>query len=711
MKHSKTLNLLVLLTFANANQVLENNEDVHYKVKLQHCSQPKHQKESFCEGFVLPVTKKTETKNQTADKMSPEQIEAEAKQKAAAKAAAEAQLVKEAQAKQLAEELAAQQAADAKKIIEAQAAHAAAELAAQLAATQAAEAAAALAESEAKKKAEDSAVVVEPVTAEPISKVYSGPDRKTIKTEAENKALFERFCEWNGDISVSPIPVYSEKTVDRAAKILTRVSELNEKDFYFYSTTKKFYREAVEKGPSEYSKEARTFLTHTCGEFRDRAEMIQAKINWVNNIFLLADEEPKTGEAIDYSTNIWSQLSAKSYNDYLIFADSLFSARAAQARANDYLLKKALGQDAEAAVSPNTVCETKYMIGKYVSEKIPFNSLAEFERGYLAFERDPRQCSEEDKNYYYNFRGDANFKEYSGESNAMIWHALSIGRFCSSNTTANGKNPKITNETCSAYLQKPFLTRYNAARSGLAAWLLYPAQDEHKFADQGARTTIRPNFDDTVGKQPFEMKLSDGSVMKSSAKLEDSTLGFNQIFNLGTDAKANLPGAFDRLKHAVNRHTNWYKSEYHNESSEDLLPLDAQGKRRNDFKNQAYSPFVASSYEMSKSNQFAECGYTIECPNPDNRKAWMFIFKIKKDNWYNTHSLAANKAINFDKAWLDETTFGTDHLAQIERAFDRLGTPLEEEFDSILYLRNLETGGHGTKYPNGAKPVANDALL
>ena len=43
--------------------------------------------------------------------------------------------------------------------------------------------------------------------------------------------------------------------------------------------------------------------------------------------------------------------------------------------------------------------------------------------------------------------------------------------------------------------------------------------------------------------------------------------------------------------------------------------------------------------------------------------------------------------------WFDETTFGTTGLAKSERAWDRLGTALEDEFDSILYLHNICSDG------------------
>ncbi len=39
--------------------------------------------------------------------------------------------------------------------------------------------------------------------------------------------------------------------------------------------------------------------------------------------------------------------------------------------------------------------------------------------------------------------------------------------------------------------------------------------------------------------------------------------------------------------------------------------------------------------------------------------------------------------------WFDETSFGDTSLANSEKAWDRLGTALEGELDSILYLWNV----------------------
>ena len=50
------------------------------------------------------------------------------------------------------------------------------------------------------------------------------------------------------------------------------------------------------------------------------------------------------------------------------------------------------------------------------------------------------------------------------------------------------------------------------------------------------------------------------------------------------------------IRNAVDRHTDWYNSGYDDEMNQQM------NQRR--ARDQAYSPFVASSYEMSASDDF-----------------------------------------------------------------------------------------------------------
>ena len=105
----------------------------------------------------------------------------------------------------------------------------------------------------------------------------------------------------------------------------------------------------------------------------------------------------------------------------------------------------------------------------------------------------------------------------------------------------------------------------------------------------------------------------------------------------------------------------------------------------------SYSPFVASSYELSKSDAFIACGYTVPCQTgSDTRKQWMFVFKIRKDHWYRTQDAHDGRPVDFAHNWFDETSFGKTGLADGENAFDHLGTALEDEYEDIMYVHNMD---------------------
>jgi hypothetical protein len=80
-------------------------------------------------------------------------------------------------------------------------------------------------------------------------------------------------------------------------------------------------------------------------------------------------------------------------------------------------------------------------------------------------------------------------------------------------------------------------------------------------------------------------------------------------------------------------------------------------------------------------------------PDSRNYKHFMFVFKIHKDNWYTPERINAEDqpVPNFDRYWFDETSFGESGLANSEKAWDRLGTALEDELDTVLYLHNISS--------------------
>jgi hypothetical protein len=399
-------------------------------------------------------------------------------------------------------------------------------------------------------------------------------------------------------------------------------------------------------------------------------------------------------------------------------------------------------------VEPFTVCETKFIFKKYVETNSFFSSADDgFHKYKNEYNKFKDRCPKDDLAYFYDFRGDSNFKPNSPESNGMIWYSTTISNSC---IRKDGKmilkdsvKDKFTDpEICEKYFKSPFAYRWSAARAGLATWLLRDTKHDATFAEDKKNVTIVPHLEPNLKPFGFKMTYSGGEYVPEIEKNEkgeftawDNTkgdyvlltpdqvsemqkeidlkkqaieekkkqsdvvlfdylpnwqsrqqefwtrpdLGFNEVvgFAGSHSVSSNVELAFERLRDAVNRHTDWYASGYD----------DGLGTVR----DQAYSPFVASSYEMSASDGFTAPGTTVSSP-ADGCKHWMFVFKLRADQWYNTKSVMDKRPMDFNRNWFDETSLGTNNLADSEHALDRLGTALEGEMDSILYLNNITTG-------------------
>lgn len=498
------------------------------------------------------------------------------------------------------------------------------------------------------------------------AQVYKGPTPTT-------QVRWTDYCKVGAAAPVEPN--YANAEVASAFEILKTVSPFS---FYFYAGPLTAYK--LKKPSSVDSKEvvreknARIYLTVLCGEFRDYPSLVKEKIQWINKLYKL----PVTPQApIDVNKPLWSQVSANSYAPYLEFSNALWNARKAvtgTVTLGSYEVDKpVLGQ---------LMCETKYIFTDYITKGKAFDSLDAFTSGYNQFAA-AKNCTAEEKDSYYDFRGDSNFKPNSPESNGMIWYSSSVTGQCAEINKAKATSKGITDADCEKYFKSPFLSRWSAARAGLGAWLFRDKKHDSIFSSEGSSVVIMS--DNEGAKKPFGFKfesekLQDFTPAWNQADWSKSDAGFNNLMKIGTPQQ-DSGFAYERLRDAVNRHTDWYSSGFD----------DSMGT----VKTEAYSPFVASSYEMSQSDQFTFPGVTVNSPS-DGRKHWMFVFKVKKSNWYNTESLANNQPVDFERHWFDETSFGTNGLAKREHAWDRLGSPLEGEYDSIIYLHNITQGGEVT---------------
>jgi hypothetical protein len=404
------------------------------------------------------------------------------------------------------------------------------------------------------------------------------------------------------------------------------------------------------------------------------------------------------------------------YEPYLAISRAVFDEREDKIR-NDELeledgtnaggpLKIGPRDDIDRHVPGYSVCETKYIMAEYVKKQKRYDGYQKYMAGYKTFKAG---CTADDKDWYYDFRGDSNYKPNSPEGNAMIWMAKVFAAQCKTRVKAR-PNVALKDADCRKYYEQPFKSRFLAARAGLGAWLIHDKSMGDIFGNPTEEpfTIVNHAHDDPKdvfsSNGPFHFRYYDtfeDGKLKEPGKPGKFLPGFEARWGEKDFGLAKLSGLsgdelkyfiFERLQRAVDRHTNWYASSYDSAPS---LPLTDRNRR---IMEQAFSPFVASSYEMSESNNFTQCGLTIPCSENGNsdfndHKHWMFIFKVKKDNWYRPEDiLAGNVTPDFDRIWIDETSFGDDDLANRERAWDRLGTPMEDEHAEILYLWRIPSG-------------------
>lgn len=521
-------------------------------------------------------------------------------------------------------------------------------------------------------------------------------DGLTWDSQDTNNSIWKKYCVGDANSATVPQPNYSNELVQNAAKNVFKYVASN--SFYLYPTIVNAYGLKDSTPPDGITKEAHTFLTYLCGEFRDRASMVEAKLVWLTkfNKLRAGAQKPIPAE----HENVWADFSANSYNSFLKYSNQLWHARQNETKILSIpagsVFKVEQTYSEPSAVDGMTVCAVKYMVNEIANGR-NFTDLSAHNTGYSQY---AKKCPQADKEDYYNFRGDSNFKPNSPESNGMIWYANHIAANCtntqksrslkSENIVTNTGNI-VTDDVCTDYFKNPFRRRWQAARSGLATWLLHSENHNAEFADDASSPIVVwphriKNEASTI--KPFAYKVQKNWEM--TAPLEEWIPAYKKTdfvmddFNFNKNIlQLSKSAGFERLRNAMNRHTNWYQSQWD----------DGLGSK-NSFKTQAYSPFVASSYEPSESDQFTFCGITVPCP-PDGFKHWMFVFRVKGKNWFRLDDLVdGRKDINFSYHWLDETSLGTTPLADKEHAWDRLGTALEEELEggAILYLHNLTQG-------------------
>lgn len=573
---------------------------------------------------------------------------------------------------------------------------------------------------------------------------------------------FAKYCVSNS-VAEGVTPNYDDDDTAKAARILSVVKPTSYK---LYADMMAMHAGKAPKNVAKVpnlTKEAHNFLVYLCGEFRDNPSMIAAKIKWIHTFKFVAnggaiggqakscaqvsdpDWDASRGQAkvVPFNTkdSPWSQICIEDYEPYIALSKQVFDFREKTLRTpggklayedgtlQTGPLKIGTRGNIDRSVPTYSICETKYMFANYVKVGKKFgsgaNAYSNYMKGYVGADGKSgfkAGCTAEDLEWFYDFRGDSNFKPNTPESNAMIWMGKVAAAMCNGPKDGQGarvtakQGMSMTDADCQAYYERPFASRYGAARAGLASWIMHDTSLEKIYDDVPGKsgpgtfwTAVNHAYNNPNDvfseKTPFLFRIRDQFGSGQSGGLQAPGQpgkflpGFEQHvtnpdFGLATlsgkTGEAQKQFVFERLQRSVDRHTNWYASGYDRAPN---LPL---GHPARFTINQAFSPFVASSYEMNQSNGFVNCGLTIPCSGKeefDGHKQWMFVFKVKKKNLMKPEDIiAGNVNPDFRTTWFDETAFGDDRLANSERALDRLGTVVEDEHADILYLWNIPSG-------------------
>lgn len=639
-----------------------------------------------------------------------------------------------------------------------------------------------------------------------------------VVSAATHDQIWQNYCDSSKSLkrksATIPLVNYQNELVLEAAKKLNQV-EAN--SFYQYKEIEKIYGlcngrskesqkcidEKVPKVESlELKVDTHNFLTILCGEFRDNVRMLKSKLEWVARMNIVQDGE----QAYTKDKDVYEQITGQGYQKLVSFSSQLYSAREhALENAAPYLELK------QNSVSAVTICENRYIFENFLSKNKSFydTTLDEYEKGLEEYKK---SCSKHDLSYYYEYRGDGNFKAHSLESNAFIFVARDFANSCSSLDKAR-RGTVLTDKDCSDYYSRPFKTRSEISKQGLRRLFFYPKTvtvgetvinvdekmtdykgelvfitedlNSDKIADmivleeslQGegdelsdrgaealldARTKVTSLRQDaqyeegklrslyyqlaTVYKKAVHYIASTAAISQLEGKTSkknlerlktasDSSKGYikyklarmskdieaiaseddytgdqlqeivNELTEItnttefkgvivitevvemenGKPAKYNSKlnevfkkkeDAWHRVTVVLDRHTDWYQIDTINMSLAQYSPT--------------YSPWVASSYYINKSDDFTKPGYAMGLPG-DGHRHWMFVQKVPVDRWFNASHLREtqdweNYDLDIHNTWFDETTFSRSSLGQHEQGWDRFGTATYDEVGQIFYM-------------------------
>ena len=463
-----------------------------------------------------------------------------------------------------------------------------------------------------------------------------------------------------------------------------------------YSDWRAAYRlEDDAAGGDEARRDARVrnFIRVLLGEYRDHPRLLEAKLG-----LLARQSTPGPRELSRFDANLepFGQLSYPAYRRLVGLMGAVLSARREALVAEG--LESPEGGRAERSVPPWTHAELLFACSRSLTGATAWPAtfdLAQYERE-LSEHLSARaaRASSAAGDWMYTFRGHKLITPLWLESNAFIWASRRGAR-----ALANGRG--------AAYYAHPFQERYRQGRAAWGAYLFYPEEhhaamrqareegggpilyltdqdatkkgfaDYRLFAGQGAgeSTGLDPDPTKNANMVAWELAASTPSTTGAVAGWRPELaarpdMGFFELF-------PSLEARRERLYQALDRHTNWGPTGYY------MIDASRQGAPAHEIPYMgAYSPLVATSYDIAESDEFATGDYWegFESGLPK----WMHVVRLRRADYYDERDLRAARPLDFDRHYLNETSLSNNWHG--ERGLDKFGWVPEEDLGVSLYL-------------------------
>ncbi|MCA9581409.1 MAG: hypothetical protein KC416_06410 [Myxococcales bacterium] len=536
-----------------------------------------------------------------------------------------------------------------------------------------------------------------------VESIYPAPaDREGIPTTTSDVLYDNEFCTYADTEPYVKSVEWTHPTVEAATKNILN----GWRSMFTYSQWNVPYDLEDDSTGSEKrvaEKRARNFIRVLCGEYRDHPSMLRARLEVVATAQHYAGAEEMTN--VDTGKNLFTQLTYPAYVKMVNTMRTMHAYRQQRGSKDGY--HYGFGEQGhgsrrvDESVAPWTQCEMKFMFEHYMTEGAPSASGTTYENEYDAYRAS--ECSPEDFEWMFDFRGHVNFQPLWLSSNAYIHNSR----------RARGM---VLSHDDNAYYLRPFATRRELSRKGMATFL-FAKQDDFaemmRASESGGGPILYITDEDTDDDNVLDYRLFDqrgcgdqgvsspvpskncnmvpwetaeatpnvtGHVTGfSKSDFERPDLGFLDVFTTFDDRMA-------RINQALDRHSNWGPTGYYMKAGSD------DGDPSPRFFG-AYSPFVASSYDVSASDGFVRRDFPTTDEYERGRAKWLFVIRFRADHYYDEQDLKAGRSFDLDTAYFNETSLSNDFYR--ERALDHFGTIPGEEAYAQVYL----TYGHRGEQP------------